>query len=127
MLKTHDAVCNFLILFLFSSNTLFFCNAEMLSLELAAPSCTVQRYSTLRPAEQANPPATKGRLVLPQQIETFLLPQLPCSSLCFCPLNFSHCWQSPAPELQKSVGGAFLQCCRLPIPVWVPYLFTPPE
>lgn len=56
-----------------------------------------------------------------------LLPRLPCSSLCFCPLNFSHCWQSPVLGLQKSGGGAYWQGCRLPVPNRMPYLFTRPE
>lgn len=56
-----------------------------------------------------------------------LLPRLPCSSLCFCPLNFSHCWQSPVLGLRKSGGGAYWQGCRLPVPDWMTYLFTRPE
>lgn len=56
-----------------------------------------------------------------------LLPRLPCSSLCFCPLNFSHCWQSPVLGLRKSGGGAYWQGCTVPVPDWMPYLFTRPE
>lgn len=56
-----------------------------------------------------------------------LLPQLPCSSLCFCPLNFSHCWLSPGLGLQKSGGGAYWLGCRWPNPDWMPYGFTRPE
>lgn len=56
-----------------------------------------------------------------------VLPRLPCSSLCFCPLNFSHCWPSPGLGLQKSGGGAYWQGCRWPNPDWTPYGFTRPE
>lgn len=56
-----------------------------------------------------------------------LLPRLPCSSLCFCPLNFSHCWPSPALGLQRSAGGAFWQGCRLPEPDWTPSSCAPSE
>lgn len=56
-----------------------------------------------------------------------ILPRLPCSSLCFGPLSFSHCWLSPGQGLQKSGGGAYWQGCRWPNPDWTPYGFTRPE
>lgn len=56
-----------------------------------------------------------------------LLPRLPCSSLCFCPLNFAHCWQSPVLGLRISGAGACWQGCRGPVPDQTPYLFTCPE
>lgn len=95
----------------------------------AASRGAPQRSSRAASHSAANPLPAEGTLTLTlaERTETFLLPPLPCSSLCLCPVNFSHCWQSPALELQKSAGGAFLQSCRLPVPVWMPYIFTPPE
>lgn len=100
------------------------------SISRSSSSCPPERSAALQPRRIRSAPKAlpaKGTLTLSQQTETFLLPPLPCSSLCLCPLNFSHCWQTPALELQKSAGGAFLQSCRLPVPVWMPYIFTPPE
>lgn len=72
--------------------------------------------------------AALARLAWPPRLmkPSLLLPRLPCSSLCFCPLSFSHCWQCPALGSRKSGGGAWWQGCGLPVPDGGPYLFARP-